>query len=317
MKEEHHVARIISGKTILRTRQNEYIYQTPSRHDLYKAELFFYETLDKNKYHIVLTEKNVVGTLIQLGLWNMKLETEFINLPIKISDAKVEMYQLYLRTKNVKKQRKDLRRLNKRLVDLTKLRHSLDYITLEGYCRGLKNQMIVTMGVDKPVHTFTELQQIVCEVNRQEIPINEYRKIAQSEYWRSIWSSNERDVFGVPAVDLTDEQRALMSYTMMYDNIYKHNDCPTKEIIKDNDLIDGWMIKNSRQSDEDKVTKSLAGRINKNAKANSDVYIIAQNQDEIKQIHDMNSNTSKVIAGQRMQAVKAHKTLKYNQLPGQ
>src|SRR5690606_12972110 len=81
------------------------------------------------------------------------------------------------------------------------------------------------------------------------------RDLAKNQPWHDIWYSAKKNngyVFNRDATKLSDEQRKLILWSSLYDNIKEYSEPPSDEIIKDDLRLDGWLIKQNR---EEKVKK--------------------------------------------------------------
>ena len=75
------------------------------------------------------------------------------------------------------------------------------------------------------------------------------RKLARSEPWRSIWISSCKvgNLFDKPQCEMSDYQKMLVSWSLIYDNVFEHPDCPGDSVIDNDEALDAWL---KSQSDE-------------------------------------------------------------------
>ena len=143
------------------------------------------------------------------------------------------------------------------------------------------------------------------------------REIARTDPWRSYWGITDCP-FGTRAIDLDYDKRTLLAYSKMYDNIGDHPECPSQEIIEDDDMLDGWMIVQQRQTSEKKVEKHKDDMVNnfspkyQNA---TEIFLPAQSKDHIKQIDDLNTATGKRVRKQRQQMINEQGQVGVGKLP--
>jgi hypothetical protein len=90
----------------------------------------------------------------------------------------------------------------------------------------------------------------------------------------------------------------------MYDSAYQHPECPPDTVFEDDDMFDGWMIKQRRENEKNKnknrTEKMLEGR--KLDKA-GEVFIMANSQEEAEQIYGLNDNNARHIIKERNQVI--------------
>lgn len=90
--------------------------------------------------------------------------------------------------------------------------------------------------------------------NAEILDDKEIRQISKNPNWRMIWnvSKDSREIFPLPACDLTDMQKTLISWTRMYDSVYESMETPSDSIIEDDYAIDGWFTVQRRKRDDDR-----------------------------------------------------------------
>jgi len=111
------------------------------------------------------------------------------------------------------------------------------------------------------------------------------RNIVKSDTWSSY---NVKDnIFG-PSVQLNDDQRNLLALQRMYNNVRQHPECPSDEIIDDDDALDGWFLLQKDKKKKEKIKNSLLKKVGGKIKDHSSVFIVTQNEEERKAIWEMN-----------------------------
>lgn len=99
----------------------------------------------------------------------------------------------------------------------------------------------------------------------------------------------------------------------MYDNIFENQEAPPDEVINNDDLLDGWLILRRKESIRDKKREELEKRMG-NTKNAGEVFIVAQGEDDAKDIFDMNDDISKNIISRRIETVKKHGEISHDKL---
>jgi len=91
----------------------------------------------------------------------------------------------------------------------------------------------------------------------------------------------------------------------MYDNIQESLDCPTKEVIEDDDLLDGWFIIQGKKRDKEKSEQDFENSVKSNKIKNaSEIFVMAPNQKEKERIDNMNNVHSSMIKKQRFAVIQ-------------
>ena len=134
------------------------------------------------------------------------------------------------------------------------------------------------------------------------------REIARSEPWRSTWGlreTNTINLFSNRDRELSVDQKNLLIWSRMYDNIQESMECPSDKVIEDDDALDGWFIEQRRKNEREKAVGVIEDSIqNDKIKNSQEVIVFADNKTDAKTIHEMNSPSSKVIKKERQEVIK-------------
>ena len=139
---------------------------------------------------------------------------------------------------------------------------------------------------------------------------SEVREMSRTDPWRSIWSVGkaEGSVFGKPSCELTEQQKALASWSRIYDSVNESSESPPEEVVKDDDMLDGWLISQHREAEDNKKKKG-ADEQSSGVKGN-EVFIFADSPKDASRIYSMNDAQGKSIVKQREKQVEKHKKVK-------
>lgn len=285
-------------------------------HTKYQAELYAMEEFENVKFNDWVTEEELVYWLVDMGIWNKQKEDMLKLLETQIDDYKLELFNSLLLPNNIKSIRKKLEAAKKNHSKLYNARHSLDYVTLDGYISSVKNQYILVSSLyDDNGRVFKDmgdvdinlLNNLSNQINDDMLSVSMFRKIARSDLWRNYWNANKNNIFSKPVIDWTDEQKTLVVISKMYDSAYEHPECPPDNVIEDDDMFDGWMIKqkrdNDKQKEEAKSKQVLEGKKLNNAR---ELFVKARSQEEANAIYKLNSPQSKDIIRQRNHLVTSN-----------
>jgi hypothetical protein len=120
---------------------------------------------------------------------------------------------------------------------------------------------------------------------RDQLSEEEIRNIARSFEWSSLFNADFKpEIFNHDMIN-------LINWTKTYNNIMQHPDKPDDYVIENDDLLDGWMMYISTK----KEIQEPEG---------NEVFIIANNPQEIKEIQDRNSINTKVMLKHRAEKLK-------------
>ncbi len=324
MLKELLVARIISGSYRCKVYQNgkplTLLLKAPTLEQRYLAEEVYQEVLTDSELDGALTDDELLVHLVSEGIWNTDKQNRFDGLIKDIEEIKVKLYQMTFRSNERKVIRAALDKAKLEVRQLQAERHSRDHLSCSGAAEMTRNRYLLgcslyyaTSGC--PVFTSdtfwesssTILDQAIAKYTKDRITEEDYREMARSEPWRSTWQCRKATgrVFDIPSTELSDEQKSLIVWSTVYDNIYEHPECPPDDILQDDDILDGWMIiqKRKRQGAADKrKAEELIG--NKKIREAEEVYIVANSSDDAKKIETLNDDAASIIKAQRMAHLK-------------
>ena len=157
-----------------------------------------------------------------------------------------------------------------------------------------------------------ELAKVMTVYNQKRLSEIKLRELSRTDPWRTTWGVGKKThLFSSPAIDLSDEQKRLVQWSIMYDNIYENPDCPSDTVIENDYLLDGWLIVKKRERTKDKKREEIEQRIGNNKNA-EEVYVVAQKEDGsydeelVKDVFDMNDEQSRRIINSRLDIVNKH-----------
>jgi len=321
------LSRILSGYYYFILKENKYKLVYPDISIKYKAEIYANNERDNTKYNEWITDDDILEYLISNGMWTRDADAKLKDIENKIEEHKIELYKNFFNPNSIKNIKRYLEGARKSYNRLYNIRHMFDNLTHNGYIEGIKNQYLlihsiythnnekVFDNIDTANNLF--LNKFAEEISLNIIDISTFRKIARSDLWRNYWSANKNLVFDKPVVNWTDEQKTLVILTKMYDNAHEHTECPADAVFEDDDAFDGWMILQRKENDnyraKKRTEKFLEGKKLNNAQ---EVYLVANSQEEVKNIYGLNDNQSRSIIKERDNVIEKNKNgLDHSSLP--
>lgn len=107
-----------------------------------------------------------------------------------------------------------------------------------------------------------------------------------------------------------------MLWSQTYDNIHESLECPSEDVIDDDDLLDGWFIIQKRKRIRESKEKEIdASTKNEKIKSAQELFIIPREGQKHSSIYELNSRESAMRLQQRSAAINKLKTVSYDQLP--
>ena len=320
--------RILSGSLFFHIDGQTYEFRKITNKTKYEAEILYRQIINDEKYNEWIRSDSAEQMMINLGLWTKDTNEMLKKLEKSIENTKVELFSNFLYPEKIKKIRKSLDSYRSQLDKaLSAKQNFIVSHTLEGHAENIKNEYMVCQSLymddDRVFDSLDSINEsgsymyfnaIVSEINKHSISMSQYRKIARSDEWRSYWSCNKINTFEGCVANWTDEQRSIINISKMYDSIYEHPECPNDKIIEDDDALDGWTIVQKRKNDKNKNQQSIDA-INPNLKNAQEVFLMAQNKEEVDNIIGLNTPDALHRMKQKRAAIDAVGTIDDINLP--
>jgi hypothetical protein len=257
----------------------------------------------------IKTDDEMVLSLVDMGLWNDKMQEDFEKIPDRIEELKVGLLNYAFRPIECERVRKMLNNCKQEYARLHNIRHSYDYTTCEGAAGLVKWQYIIehsTRYADGRPYEWDEISpmELLSYWQDNTLPDSVIRELAKTEPWGSLWSIKKKNgkIFEEP---LSHEQRSLMMWSMTYDIVHESPDCPQDEIIEDDDMLDGWFIVQKRKRLKEKSKDYAEAMItNKKIAGADEIFVVAKSEREIESINSLNDVRGDIIRKQRLNQVK-------------
>ena len=80
----------------------------------------------------------------------------------------------------------------------------------------------------------------------------------------------------LPDREMTFDQRNICVWSRMYDNVQESHECPSEDVLNDDDLLDGWFIIQRKKQEHDKLVSEVEGMTNNEKIANSEEILYCQ-----------------------------------------
>lgn len=296
----------------------------PSLETKVSAQELYFEVLHDAELQGVMTDREIFQLLIDNNLWSVEEEEKLNTSPVRIDALKEDMYLRYAsyQSKQVERDRHLLARLRKDVTDLFRRRHIYDMYTCQGLAMLYQLQYILsftTLKQDGVPLDFGGLDDIYMRYLADDY-INHkpseaaIRQLAKCDAWKSIWMASKcgQSIFTIPAVLFTDEQRSLLGWSRLYDNVAESMECPDKEVIEDDDLLDGWLITQHKKRDAEKNSRDGE---NKSKNGANEMFLPAETVDDAKRIAALNDPSAQIVKQQRMALLRKKGTVSEEKMP--
>lgn len=291
-----------------------------------KASSVYNKSYHEAQSEGVMTEDEMLNWMISEGFWHKQNEIRIEKLQKQADDIKVSLFQNFTDKKMIKTLRFALRETEFKLNQEYAKKHAFFTNTCESFASLEKNNWTIqntTYLEDKP-YTFgdeDDVFNISSEIQKCILKEGIIRELARTEPWKSIWSIHKtignKLFLNSDNEELTINQKSLVIWSKLYDNIYESIDCPQDEIIQDDDCLDGWFIHQNRKREKEKKQKDIEEKMGPRVKGSQEVFVMSSSKEEAQNIYDVNSTQARNIIKQRDAEISKAGTIEHHRLSDQ
>jgi hypothetical protein len=296
--------RIFLGYYYLVIDNERYKVVSPSFELKYESEILYDSVIEENKFDKrLLTTKEIEIYLITNGVWAPSDEKTMKKIEDQIDDTKVEIYLNFNHSKKKEYLNQNLKTLEHTYSQLITRKNTFNYLSIEDHALSIKNEFIIMNTVYNSANNlvfnssqeinYIMLQNFIKEILSEIITASQMRELVKSSLWKSYSSSCnlQRDI-----INTNDDYKHLINFHNMYNNVRQHPECPSEDIINDDNALDGWYIHQNRKADKERKKKSILDKVGDNIKDNAGhVFIFTNNNEEAEAINDLNGPEEKLF----------------------
>lgn len=286
--QEYYLQWIVSDYTPFIHEGRSYFLSTPSREAKFQAERIYMLTYRQAEEYGLFNDNDITRLLYQYSLWNDEKEMHLKKLTDDINNIKLNIYENFNNStlrKSYKKALKDTVIYIEKLLDE---KQTFDTLGIKYVATFAKQHFLIgssiynkkkraALGNFWSIRDDEIIQHCYKIMSEYFLSDNDYRLLSRSANWRNIWSSRKSvgSLFGKPVVDLSLSQRQLIMWSNLYDSVYKNSECPSDDIIEDDDALDGWMIHCKRKRDIESNKQTIEGSLTNDRIRNSEqIYVM-------------------------------------------
>ena len=310
---EYFVSRIRSGFYLIKLSDFDVKVLTPTSEDDFYANQVFMDSYDRSRADDLMTEDEMVVWLREKDLWSDEKDQKIENIEKEIEKLKIEIFNARSNVKLREQIRLYIRAAEKASLNLKNEKNEYFANTCEGIALQDKaaevfKRCCFTGG--KPLD-FDEidLHSLFHKYNSLVLVDTQTRELARNEPWRSLFIlKDELDLFAnEKGRHLSLDQKGILIWSRMYENVQESMECPTDEVIEDDDMLDGWFLIQKKKAESEKAKSELEERTQNDKIMNADeVYVFTDSKKEVATIESMNSINSIMIKKERLAMIKAN-----------
>jgi hypothetical protein len=312
------INRISTGIIFQSVEGNLYKLLPPDNEIKALSEFVYQEMLYNTKFDQLINKSQASYFLQKKNIWIPSDEKKLEDNNKFIDELKIALYKSLYNNKEQKQIRKKISIVQKNINKLLMAKHSLDYMTLENFSETIRDEFLIANCIhtldNQKVYNYnnfwqsdsTILNKFTTFIQMNVISSEEYREIARSEPFRSLWLISKSDIFSKPSLELTLDQKNMILYSKMYDNVYESQDRPSDEVIEDDLMLDGWFSFQKKKNELERKQKEVDDLLNKKGSNSGagDVFVMSPSRDEAKRVGELNDLNAKMKLKQRRNQIE-------------
>lgn len=310
---EFFVSRIRSGIYKIEIEGVELSILIPNIEDEYFINKVYYDAYNESRADGIKTQEEMVEWMRENEFWSDKDDERTTGLEKDIERLKVEIFNNRNNEKLVGHIRNGIRQGENQLIDMISKKNQFFENTCEGMASMEKSLEFIRRCTLRDGKSFDFLEidpmRVLSSYHGILLTDNQSREIAKTEPWRSLWVLNEvspTDIFFKNGRELSIDQKNLIVWSRMYDNVQESLDCPADDVIQDDDMLDGWFIIQKRKREKERAEAEIeSSTSNDKIKNASELFVMTKSDKDAARVNSMNDINSTMIKKQRMAVVKS------------
>ena len=304
MDAEKVLPRLISGIVYIPYQKLECLYsvrpvtsQVRQQADHYYEALIYANKFNGNLPH----SKKLFEECIARGVIDKDYKKRLSDLSEGIDELKISLFRAGIRSTVVSNLKKELDAKKTERNNLQSRVNKIYRYSLEGFCDHAKKMYLFMHSLyDSGGARLTDRSNIdIFLYNHLThhyfsglLDEHEIREFSKSGVWRNLWNAKKHDIFDSRLYDLNDEQKLLVHFSELYDFGYQYPEPPPSRVFEDDDVFDGWYLFTVRKISKDKKEKESEELFGKKDPKFSEIYAVAQDQEEANSIYSSNTDYS-------------------------
>lgn len=316
--------------TIIWDRESEIWIHDPRPLDFYRSQFYYDKAYNELLESGILSEIQSQAVLHEQGLWTEDKEKELKTFQDNLTKLNKQLPDLTYKSNDYKQTKIYIDITEKKIGQLLSDKNALMFKTAEYLANIERYKYLLFLLTFLPdgsrkwndFDSFNKLDNnwlndiILQSFFSKNLSDKSIRELARNEPWRSIWLGAVKtgNLFPFAKSEMTEYQRMLVMWSVVYDNVYESMDCPSDEVIHNDILLDQWFIANAEKR---KQNKENSGPNIKNSKiANAqEVGIVVDSLEDAQKVYNLNREGTKADLIRNEKFIQKHGMVSAGNLP--
>ena len=318
---EYYINWIVANSTPFKYNDKFFFIKSPSREARFYAQEVFFDYYHKSIKQGVMDREEMFTVLEKMKLWDDGKEKLLVKMRKDIEDLKVSVFQNYANSPARRKIKEALKDTKDYINKLGMDKFIFEQNTAEGLANYAKYNFLIGASIynnkGKPYWKTLRCWELPDNIlntaskKLMKFSLNDthYRELARSDTWRGVWNARKNgNLFGKSTVDLSEQQKQLVFWSILYDNISQSSECPPDDVVEDDDAIDGWMILQRRKRKADQNKDTIESMMGEKIKNSQHVFVLAGEED-VDKVYEMNDMQGKISLMRRLKQIETQGTV--------
>ena len=296
---EKRIQEILYGKTIVELEcnngeSNTFIIRSMTGKENAIVNYTHQKAIEDGRKARLCTQPELIRLFKKNGTWTEEddikiesLQTGIMRLQNMLPDYEFQKARQHSIKNRISKAQKELAQLESDKHGL--FTHCLEYRAQDVKFRKVTFYCLESID-EQPIWTWEEFQNFTdfifinnvmrAYINSFILPTEIIRELARSPQWRYRWNSvkNGADVFGYAVSEWSDAQNSLIYWSLYYDNVFEHPNCPMN-LVNNDEALDAWMEKDNKKREKDVLTDGVS-KTSQSGKGLKEVFIFTDKGDK-------------------------------------
>lgn len=265
------------------------------------------DSYDKALLDGLMTEEESLEMMKQTGIWTSFEDKKVEGMQKDMEKLKIEIYNNRAKARIRERIRGFIRQAERSLIELLSTKSSYFSNTCEGIALLDKASWIIknTTYCNDKKYEFKDfpIEYVISKSREMSLEEVTVRELARSEPWDSLWRMKDKVqvklFYNDENSEITDDQKNITMWSQLYDNVQESMEAPTKDVIQDDDLLDGWLIVQGKKREKEKLEREFENKTGDKIKDANEVFVMGGSKEENETIEDMNDVNAQNIKRKR------------------
>jgi len=316
-RREYLISRIRAGVYLVEYKGMELTISPPTLKQVLQSNVVYNKAFNEAYEDGIMDEEEMEAWMRKQNIWTQEDDTSIKVIKEDINKLRIRIYEDRNNDELKERIRLYLRAGEDGLNEQLRKKYQFAVHTCEGIAKSEQHRWLIKKcahyGGSKVKLEDVSLDDLITLQQEEMLSEGSIRELARNEPWRSTWATKDQasiNLFANSDRELNVDQKNIIIWATMYDNIQESSEVPSDDIIEDDDVLDGWFIIQKKKRDSEQATNDFdSSTTNDKIRNAGEIYVMADDQKQMERVESMNSLQSKMVKKERIGKLKQKDTL--------